>query len=217
MLKKDLYILMALSAIALGFAGMVCVVGLSSGVPAPAPVTGESQFIAHQELATVRATMVPTIIATAPAPTQMATLKATTVPSPTVTVVAGTVTPTEGAQVPKAEILDHGTDKGTYNRGEKATGYITIRNSGSTTINDITTSVSLRRSLAGVGVVTVGSKDYTVKDLNIQPGQTKRIEFSADIPKEYAGMSTAGDYDLNVKVTTGGKDIGSFKESVKVV
>lgn len=139
---------------------------------------------------------------------------ATAVPAPTVTVTAMPVAPAGGAA--SAKIVNYGTDSDTFKRGERATGFMTIQNTGNAPINDITTSVTAKAQLPVIGPTAVGSKDYTFNDLNIQPGETKRIEFTVDIPSEYRGVSTAGTYDLDVNVKTGSTNIGSFSKSVKV-
>lgn len=115
-----------------------------------------------------------------------------------------------------AQIMDYGTNKNTYKGGETATGHITIKNTGSTTIKDISTTATVYRNLPLLGNTAVLTQDYPVANQNIKPGETKRVDFSVTIPAEYAGMSTAGKYDLKVGVTADGQNIGSFTESVTV-
>ena len=115
-----------------------------------------------------------------------------------------------------AELTDYGTDKDTYHPGEAATGFIVVKNTGNTAINEVTTSVSARRSVPVIGSITVGSQAYTSRDLNIGPGETRRIEFTQEIPAEYKGISTAGDYTFDVTVKVGDTEVGSFSKSVKV-
>ncbi|HEY3273047.1 MAG TPA: hypothetical protein VGJ92_04755 [Methanocella sp.] len=142
----------------------------------------------------------------------------TTAPTAAVTTVpVVTVTPVPAARAaPSARMVNYGTSSDTFKRGERATGFVTIKNTGNMPINDVTATVSANVKLPVVGSTGVGNKDYTFNNLNIQPGETKRIEFAVDIPSEYKGISTAGDYDLHVTMKTGGKDIGSFTKSVKV-
>jgi uncharacterized membrane protein len=139
-------------------------------------------------------------------------------PTPAVTmaptVTAGPAPATPAA--PQAQLVNYGTSSDTFKRGERASGFVTIKNTGNTPINDVTASVSASAKLPVIGATNVGSKDYTFGNLNIQPGETKRVEFAVDIPSEYKGISTAGDYDLHVTMKTGGKDIGSFTKTVKV-
>jgi hypothetical protein len=128
-----------------------------------------------------------------------------------------TAVPTAGAGTQKADIVSYGTDKDTYNRGDNANGYITLKNTGNTVINDVTISVTAARSVPVLGSTTLGSKDFQVSGLNIQPGETKKAEYTVNIPAEYQGFSTAGDYQVNGKVSIGGNEIGSFSKSIKVV
>jgi uncharacterized membrane protein len=127
------------------------------------------------------------------------------------------VTPAPATQgAPSAQLVNYGTSSDTFKRGERASGFVTIKNTGTTPINEVTASVSASAKLPVIGATRVGGKDYTFDNLNIQPGETKRVEFAVDIPSEYRGVSTAGDYDLQVTMKTGGRDIGSFTKSVKV-
>lgn len=139
-------------------------------------------------------------------------------PVPTVTVApVATATPAPAVQAaPSAEVVNYGTSSDTFRRGERASGFVTIKNTGTMPIDEITASVSANAKLPVIGATKVGSQDYTFSDLNIRPGETKRIEFAVDIPSEYRGISTAGDYDLQVTMKAGGREIGSFSKSVKV-
>jgi hypothetical protein len=116
-----------------------------------------------------------------------------------------------------ADVIGYGTDKDTYNRGDKASGYIELKNTGDVAITEATVRVTLSRDVPALGTTSLGSKDFKVSDLSIQPGETKKAEFSVDIPKEYGGFSTAGDYRLNGKILVGGKEVGAFSKAVKVV
>ncbi len=180
------------------------------------PVAGPTAYVPG----VVQTRNVSTPMPAAPAPSVTAVPVASGVPAPSVTVVpAATAQPTAAAVAggaTSAQILNYGTDSDTFKRGERATGFITVKNTGGTVINDVTTSVSADVKLPVIGATSVGTKDYTFNNLNIKPGETKRIEFAVDIPSEYKGVSTAGDYDLHVAVKAGGTDIGSFSKSVKV-
>lgn len=135
----------------------------------------------------------------------------------TVTPVASVTVTAVPSNASMAQLVDYGTDNSTYNRGSKANGYITLKNTGDTTINDVTISVTAARSVPALGTATLGTKDFKITDLNIQPGETKKAEFSVDIPSEYSGFSTAGDYDLNGDVLVDGQKVGSFSKHVTVV
>lgn len=139
------------------------------------------------------------------------------VPSSSPVAVSVTTVPTAHATAVNADIVDYGTDKDTYNRGDTAKGYITLKNTGNSVINDVTISVSIARSVPALGSTSLGSKDFKVTGLNIQPGETKKAEYSVSIPSEFGGFSTAGDYNVNGKAIVGGKDVGSFSKSIKVL
>lgn len=176
----------------------------------PSPAVGPTAYAPGANGGAAPTIIVGTRTVSTPSPTPVT-------PSPTP---AATPAPTAmvatGQQDTSAQLVNYGTDKDTFNRGEQATGFITIKNTGSTVINDVTTSVSASRELPVAGTATIGSKDYTFSGLNINPGETKRVEFKADIPAEYKGVSTAGEYTLQVNVKTAGKEIGSFSKDVTI-
>jgi uncharacterized repeat protein (TIGR01451 family) len=170
------------------------------------------------------ATAVPTIT---PMPSAMATATATATayipdasyePVPTGhPASSSTPIPTSsGPSVTSAVLADHGTDKQVYDRGDTATGFIVIRNTGNTVINNVNMNVSVSKYISFLGYVNVGRTSYPYRDEKIQPGDTRRIEFTTVIPKEYQGMSTAGDFEFSVDVTAEGRDVGSFTQIVKV-
>ena len=127
------------------------------------------------------------------------------------------VIPATAAGVTSAEVVNYGTDKEIYNRGDTAKGFITLKNTGEANINDVTISVSVARSVPVIGMMTLGSQDIKLTSLNIKPGETKNAEYSVAIPSDYKGLSTAGNYKVSGKVIVGGKDAGSFSKSIKVV
>ena len=140
--------------------------------------------------------------------------------------VTGTVQPTtlpspmadEGpAKAIDAQLMDYGIVNKTVNRGENAVGFVLIKNTGDRVINEVNMSITLDREVPAVGKITLGDKDFTISGLNIQPGDTKKIEFSALIPNEFQGISTAGDYNLKATVYAGAKDIGTFEDTLRVV
>jgi hypothetical protein len=149
-----------------------------------------------------------------PANVTVPVASATATPVPSVKVTATTVA--SGAPGVSAQLVSYGTDKDTYNRGDTANGYITLKNTGNSVINDVTVSVTVARSVPALGTASLGSKDYKINDLNIQPGETKKAEFSVNIPSEFSGFSTAGNYDVNGNVLVGGNQVGSFSKQIKV-
>lgn len=180
-------------------------VGPTAYLPGASPTSGPGISVGERNVSTPMPVAAPTVTVV---PTVTAVPTTTMAPAPTAA---------QGAQATSAKIVNYGTDKDTFSRGDRATGFMTIQNTGNTPINDVTTSVSAKIALPIIGSTSVGNKDYTFRDLNIQPGETKRVEFTVDIPSEYMGVSTAGNYDLHVNVKTGDKDIGSFSKTVKVV
>lgn len=131
--------------------------------------------------------------------------------------VTGTPVPTSsGPKVTSAVLMDHGTDKQVYNRGDTATGFVTIKNTGNTIIDNVMVNVSVSKYISFLGYVKVGEANYPYGSQNIQPQETRRLEFTTTIPKEYQGMSTAGDFQFEVSVSVEGKDVGSFTQAVKV-
>lgn len=189
----------------------------ASAAPVTSPSVGPTAFLPGGS-----ATGAPTI---AVAVRNVSTPSATPVPSaaastatpvPATTVVASPTAAAAQSGTTSGQLQNYGTDKDTFSRGEQATGFITVKNTGSAPINDLTVSVSGAAKLPVVGQATLGSRDYTFSDLNIQPGDTKRVEFKADIPSEYKGVSTAGDYSLHVTVKAGSTELGNFTKDIKV-
>ncbi len=121
-----------------------------------------------------------------------------------------------GPAITSATITDHGTDKDTYKRGDTATGFVALKNTGNTVINNVVMDVSVSKSISFIGFVKVGGTTYPYSSENIRPGETRRIEFSTVIPSDYKGISTAGDFEFEVTVTAEGTSAGSFTQAVKV-
>ncbi len=116
-----------------------------------------------------------------------------------------------------AEVVGYGTDKDTYSRGDTAKGYIELKNTGGTAINDATVRVTASRNVPALGTASLGTKEFKLTGLNIKPGETKKAQFSVDIPKEYSGFSTAGDYTISGRVLVNNKEVGAFSKKVRVV
>lgn len=132
----------------------------------------------------------------------------TSTPTPTPTPVTGNVS---------AELTGYGTDKDTYSRGDTATCYVNVKNTGDVTIDQVDFRVDVYRSAFGMMIHAINNQTYTVDQQGIQPGTTKRVEISVLIPSEYKGVSTAGSYRFDIVVFAGGKEIGKFSENVAVV
>lgn len=149
-------------------------------------------------------------------PSPGATIMPTYLPSPGATIMP-TITPTPGGTFYDAVIVDSGTTKTTYNRGETAEGWIKIRNTGDKVITEVMLGITASRKVPFLGYVQVGYVDYPFGGLNIMPGETGEVRFSQEIPADYQGISTAGDYRIAVKVTVGDKNIGSIQKDIIVV
>jgi uncharacterized membrane protein len=114
-----------------------------------------------------------------------------------------------------AQAKDWGTSKDTYNRGETATGWVYVTNTGNVPINTISFTIVIKKTIFFVPIEK--SYDYSKTGLNIAPGETQRVEFSQAIPSEYSGMSTAGDYQLRVTAKLAGQEIGIYSKGMKIV
>jgi uncharacterized repeat protein (TIGR01451 family) len=169
---------------------------------------------AHHSTPTATLTVTPKPSATVPV--YLPNVSYTPVPTGHSTVSPTPVPTSSGPAITSAEIADHGTDKQVYDRGDTATGFVVIRNTGNTVINNVNMNVSVSKYISFLGYVNVGRTSYPYRDEKIQPGDTRRIEFTTVIPKEYQGMSTAGDFEFSVDVTAEGRDVGSFTQIVKV-
>jgi hypothetical protein len=110
---------------------------------------------------------------------------------------------------------DWGTSKDTYARGETATGWVYVTNTGNVPIEAIDFTIVIKKTVFFLPIEK--SADYHKTGLNIAPGETQRVEFSQSIPSEYSGMSTAGDYQLKVTAKLAGQEIGSYTTNMKVV
>lgn len=115
-----------------------------------------------------------------------------------------------------ARITDYGTDKDTYRGGETATGYLTVENTGSAPISSVSAAVTVFGDVPLLGHTSLFTKDIAVPDSRVAPGETKRFTFSVPVPAEYGGMSTAGNYDLQIAVKADGRDLGGFTKAVTV-
>lgn len=125
---------------------------------------------------------------------------------------ASTVTPQPIANV---TATDWGTDKTTYARGDTATGWVSITNTGNVPVDQINFTIVIKTTFFFVPVSRTYS--YSSTGLDIQPGERRRVQFSQAIPSEYNGMSTAGDYQLDVTASLAGNAFSTYSESIKVV
>lgn len=131
---------------------------------------------------------------------------------------AADVTPTPVSGIMDAEMVGYGTDKDTYNRGDTATCYVDIKNTGEVPIESVDFIVNVYTTRPFIGKIhAIKDQTYTVDQQGIEPGTTKRVEISVVIPESYQGFNTAGDYQFNIVVRIGDKEIGNFSKDIKVV
>jgi len=145
-------------------------------------------------------------------PTPVAT--PTGLPTVTVTPVV-TPSPTT-APVVSTELSDWGTDKDTYARGDNATGWVYVLNTGEGTIDGMDFTLVIHRSVFLIGDYSI-TYNYNMTGLDIKPGMKEKVQFIQQIPAEYSGISTTGDYRFDVTAFLSGKAIGNFSKNVRVV
>jgi len=137
-------------------------------------------------------------------------------PEPGTNETNGTVSPTPTPQpVVSGQAKDWGTSKSTYARGETAAGWVYVTNTGNVPIDTVDFTIVIKKTIFFIPIEK--SYDYSKTGLNIAPGETQKVEFSQDIPAEYSGVSTAGDYQLTVKAKLAGQEIGSYSKGIKIV
>jgi hypothetical protein len=143
-------------------------------------------------------------------------------------VVAGCVCPGPGEKSPRPTLVPTasprpetgvnltgwGIDQETYARGATATGWVNVTNTGTVPIDEIDFTLVIRRTVLFLPVEK--RFGYNLGDLDIRPGETKKVQFSQTIPAEYEGISTAGDYKFVVTASIAGKEVGSYAKDITV-
>lgn len=115
---------------------------------------------------------------------------------------------------PAANLTGWGTDRDVYARNATATGWVDVTNTGSVPIDQVDFAIVIKRTILFVPVEKAFS--YSATNLDIGPGETKKVQFSQVIPAEYQGISTAGDYRLVVTASIAGKEVGSYSKDITV-
>jgi hypothetical protein len=115
----------------------------------------------------------------------------------------------------KIQLVEGYTDKGTYNAGDRATGTVVLKNTGNITVDDVTVYVSAYRKTP-IGYVYVGSKCETLSSLKITPGMVKKLDRQVTIPGKFKKTLLSGDYRLDVTLSTGAIQIGSFTTYITI-
>jgi hypothetical protein len=137
---------------------------------------------------------------------------------PVSTPVSGTNgTPSTPTPVPviSGRATDWGSDKSSYSRGETATGWTYVTNTGNVPITQIDFAFVIKRTIFFMPVEKVFT--YNATGLNIPPGVKQQVAFSISVPSDYQGISTAGDYQLTAVALLAGTDIGSDSRNIKIV
>lgn len=179
--------------------------------------------VTHPPVATPTPAPTPTSTpreAEATGPVSPAPTSAYVQPTATPTPVPGTFVPTPvptstPTPIVSGAAMDWGSDKSTYRRGESATGWAYVENTGNVPITRIDFTLTIKRTILFVPVTK--TFQYAATGLNIAPGEKKQVAFSQTIPSDYEGISTAGDYKLTVTATLDGKQIGTTERDIRIV
>ncbi|OPY27328.1 MAG: hypothetical protein A4E28_02058 [Methanocella sp. PtaU1.Bin125] len=142
----------------------------------------------------------------------------TPTPTPAATpITTSTVTPspTPGPAM-SAELSGWRTDKDTYARGENATGWVYVYNTGDGTIERMDFTLVIHRSVFLIGDYSI-TYNYNLTGLDIKPGGKEKVQFVQQIPSEYSGISTAGDYRFDVTAFLAGHIAGEYSKNIRVV
>ena len=113
-----------------------------------------------------------------------------------------------------AQLSGWATDKDVYARGETATGWVNVTNTGNATIDEVDFTVDMHRTILFQDIVKTFRHSET--GLGIRPGETRRVQFSVAIPAEYSGISTAGDYRLEATAAVGGTTYPAFTKAIRI-
>lgn len=191
-----------LSVAAIAVVGLVVLVALlAAGYMLVSAIFGPNSYTAAQQPTVITATPTSTPLPIIPGGSQPSGYPA--VPTPVQPVVK------------KAEFVDGGTDKDTYKRGETALAYIIIKNTGTVPIDEAKLHVSVAKFVTFT-YVSFKSSDTLLTGLGVQPGETKKVEYSITIPEDYQGISTAGKYKITVDVYVWDTKIGAFEKEIEI-
>jgi len=105
-----------------------------------------------------------------------------------------------------AQITNIYTDKERYHPGDVATGGVTVENTGTETIDDVTLRIKTTNKdyawLLGEKASTTFDVDFA--NQSIQPSENKDLVFVINIPETVSGFSTAGTYEIECKLIISG-------------
>jgi hypothetical protein len=111
-----------------------------------------------------------------------------------------------------ATVIESGLITTTISPGGVINGYAIIRNNGNDVINDALVHIDVMQQRAGAHSIKVTSHDQPLSNLNIAPGDQKRVEFSMNVP----GSIAAGSYNVQATVEANGQQINTFTKTVTV-
>ncbi len=109
------------------------------------------------------------------------------------------------------------TDSGlgeVFHPGDTATGYMVLANNGNASIREVEVTLTVYPD-AMLGF-PAGYKKQGF-DIDLAPGESKRIEYSRAIPSSLIGISTVGHYRIDAKVEADGQYVTTLQRSVEVV
>ena len=74
----------------------------------------------------------------------------------------------------------------------------------------------IHRSVFLIGDYSV-TYSYNMTGLDIKPGGKEKVQFVQQIPSEYSGISTAGEYRFDVTAFLDGDMVGEYSRDIRVV
>jgi len=110
----------------------------------------------------------------------------------------------------KAEVVDWGSNKDQYNVGDKATAWISIKNTGDSEINSVEVRGGIEKDFLGKFIKLISDR-LTVPIYRIRPGDTERYQYSGQIP------NFPGRYRVKVKVLVEGEEIADVQKDITIV
>lgn len=148
----------------------------------------------------------------------------TSTPSPTQAVTTTHID--TGDSTISAQIMSIKFDNDDYKAGDKVTAILAVKNTGTEEITsetiDITARlVKLKSSAANLALKALSddkkTRKYSMDRKNtIQPGETKDLSAIFTTQKELEGISLAGEYDVYMKLSVNGVNVGSSSLVLKL-
>jgi hypothetical protein len=139
----------------------------------------------------------------------------------------------------KAEIPEYGVSNDRVKQGESVDAFIVLKNTGNVPIKDVRmvgmvceqkrdgSYVPMQLKIPGLDKIDLGRIEQDFRGQNIAAGQSKRIEYSKEVPTDYLGVPVPGwlirgHYKLVVRVTAvdangGVVDIGEVEREFDIV